>query len=436
MQRRVIRVLVPYSRTLFFEDRGTLYGTTVQAGQALETWINKTFETGRRPLVVTLTPTSRDRLVQELIAGHGDIVAGDITVTPERAKQFAFTRPLLTRVREVLVTSTTAPRLQNAEALSGTSVAARQGTSVYDNLLTLNEHLKAAAKPPVMIELVPATLETEDMMEMVAASLLPAVIADDWIVGLWTKLIPKLTAQSQVVLQDNIDIAWAVRPNNPRLLEVLSQAIEQLGGNSVQIGRRTEVYLSKLKQIHAATSGADVQQFAALQQMFQHYGKESGFDELLLQAQSYQESRLNQHAHSAAGAIGLMQLEPTTGAAMKVGDIRQAEPNVHAGAKYMRQLVDRYFPDAKFDEQNRTLFAFASYNTGPNAIARMRKLAIAQQLNGDVWFNNVELVTAAKIGQEPVRYVRNIYKYYVAYKLLLDRQKAAEAARRGAANAP
>ena len=131
-----------------------------------------------------------------------------------------------------------------------------------------------------------------------------------------------------------------------------------------------------------------------------------------------------------------MQLVPTTGAAMKVGDIRQAEPNVHAGAKYMRQLVDRYFPDAKFDEQNRTLFAFASYNAGPNAIARMRKLAIAQQLNGDVWFNNVELVTAAKIGQEPVRYVRNIYKYYVAYKLLVNRQKAAEAARRGTANAP
>ena len=155
-----------------------------------------------------------------------------------------------------------------------------------------------------------------------------------------------------------------------------------------------------------------------------------------MQAQSYQESRLQQEARSHAGAVGLMQLLPPVGASMKVGDIHQADPNVHAGAKYMLELIDKYFPDARFDEQNRTLFAFASYNAGPAAIARMRKLAAAQGLQQDIWFNNVERVTAANIGQEPVRYVRNIYKYYIAYKLLEEHEQATKAAKMGVSKSP
>lgn len=189
-----------------------------------------------------------------------------------------------------------------------------------------------------------------------------------------------------------------------------------------------KIYLRKLKQIYGATSHADVQRFEALKAMFAKYGSQYGFDDLLLQAQSYQELRLDQNAHSQVGAVGLMQLMPATGASMKVGDIHQPEPNVHAGAQYMRGLIDRYFPDAKFDTQNRTLFAFASYNAGPGAIARMRKIAVQEHLDPDRWFDNVERVTAAHIGQEPVRYVRNIYKYYIAYRLLEERQQSVDAA--------
>jgi membrane-bound lytic murein transglycosylase MltF len=108
---------------------------------------------------------------------------------------------------------------------------------------------------------------------------------------------------------------------------------------------------------------------------------------------------------------------PATGAELKVGDIQQIEPNIHAGTKYMDQLMTRYFKDAKFDEANRALFAFAAYNAGPGRIAQMRSEAAKRGLNPDVWFNNVELVTAEKVGIETTTYVRNIYKYYVAYKL-------------------
>jgi len=262
------------------------------------------------------------------------------------------------------------------------------------------------------------------------------MVADDWVVGVWTGLIPGLTAQPEVVLRQNADIAWGVRANNPKLLEVLNQAVDQVSNSAEKFPSRMVVYLRKLKQLHAATSGGDVQQFQALRAVFERYGQQYGFDDLLLQAQSFQESRLRQETHSRVGAVGLMQLMPSIGASMKVGNIDQAKPNVHPGAKYMRELLDKYFPDAQFDEQNRTLFAFASHNAGPGAIARMRKLAAAQGLQQDVWFNNVERVTAANIGQETVRYVRNIYKYYVAYRLLAEHEQATAAARNAVAKSP
>jgi membrane-bound lytic murein transglycosylase MltF len=130
-----------------------------------------------------------------------------------------------------------------------------------------------------------------------------------------------------------------------------------------------------------------------------------------------------------------MQLMPATGAELKVGDIHKAEPNIHAGAKYMDQLMTRYFQDAKFDEQNRTLFAFASYNCGPGNVSKMRKEAVKRGLDPDQWFNNVEIVTAEKIGIETTTYVRNIFKYYVAYKLAVQVQEAAETAKQQVAPA-
>jgi membrane-bound lytic murein transglycosylase MltF len=112
-----------------------------------------------------------------------------------------------------------------------------------------------------------------------------------------------------------------------------------------------------------------------------------------------------------------------------VGDITITEPNIQGGAKYMDQLMTRYLGDAHFDETNRMLFAFACYNAGPGNIARMRREAEKRGLDDNQWFNNVELLTAEKIGMETTTYVRNIYKYYVAYKLAIDVQEAQQKAR-------
>jgi membrane-bound lytic murein transglycosylase MltF len=149
----------------------------------------------------------------------------------------------------------------------------------------------------------------------------------------------------------------------------------------------------------------------------------------MLAAQGYQESRLRQEARSHVGAIGVMQIMPATGKDLRVGDIKRIEPNIHGGTKYMNQLMTRYFPDANFSDHDRTLFAFASYNAGPGRIAKLRGRAIKRGFDGDKWFNNVEVVVAQSIGIETTTYVRNIFKYYVAYKLVAAQQAEAERAK-------
>jgi membrane-bound lytic murein transglycosylase MltF len=195
------------------------------------------------------------------------------------------------------------------------------------------------------------------------------------------------------------------------------------------IDYRLTNFYKNVKQIHNNTSDAERQRFDRVIALFRKYGDRYDFDPLMLAAQGYQESRLRQDAKSHVGAVGVMQIMPATGAELKVGNIRELEPNIHAGAKYMDKLMSSFFKDAHFSDDVRPLFAFASYNAGPGNIARMRREAAARGLNPDKWFNNVEIVTAEKIGIETTTYVRNIYKYYVAYRLLTQADESRRRAR-------
>ena len=436
LDRHLIRVVVPYSPTLFFEDKGAIYGTAANGAQLFEEWVNKSFALGSRRLTVALTPVSRDKLFDTLLAGDGDIAAGDITITEERRKKVAFSAPVLSNVREIVVTGEDVPELGVVEELSGKEVAVGRSTSYYESLTKLNERLAAQGKPPVTITIVPDTLELEELMEMTAAGLLPATVGDDWVAGLWVQIIKGLRLHSKAALREGAEIGWAVRPDNAKLLATLNRAIAEITGNMHQWSDETRSYLAKLKQLHTATQGADMQRFHDTVEIFRRYAGQYRFDTLLLVAQGYQESRLDQRAHSRVGAVGLMQLMPQTGRALGVGDISKAEPNVHGGAKYMAQLMDDYFKDVPFDEQNRNLFAFAAYDVGPGEIQSLRRKAEAEKLDPNVWFNNVERVAAARVGQEPVRYVRNIYKYYVAYKLIEEADAATKAAIAAATTQP
>jgi membrane-bound lytic murein transglycosylase MltF len=186
-------------------------------------------------------------------------------------------------------------------------------------------------------------------------------------------------------------------------------------------------YLESNRYVYNASASSDRRRFEALADIFQRYSQDYEFDWLLIAAQAYQESRLIQSRRSPAGAVGVMQLLPSTAMspAVQIPNIEELEANIHAGHKYLRHLTDHYFSDPAIDDMNRHLFAFAAYNAGPTRINRLRREARERGLDPNQWFANVERIAAEKVGREPVIYVRNIFKYYVTYRLMQDKQAAA-----------
>jgi membrane-bound lytic murein transglycosylase MltF len=431
LERRHIRVLVPYSRTLFYNDKGRERGITAEGVRALEQYLNKKYaaQLGKRPLTVYLVPTTRDELLQDVAAGLGDIAAGNLTVTDARRQLVDFVVPSDAKPnREIVLSGPKSEPLANADALSGRVVHVRPSSSYHESLVSLNQRLKAAGKPPATLVAVPDELEDEDMMEMLNVGLLQYIVVDEWKAQIWSKALPKMTLNEAAVVRESGPVGWAVRKGSPKL----AAELEDFNANHLKkLGVGNYLRQQQAKRIRALkdNSGSeDAKRFGEMLALFNKYGPQYGFDPVMLAAQGYQESQLNQQAKSHVGAIGVMQIMPATGAELKVGDIRLTEPNIHGGAKYMDQLMTRYFKDASFDPTNRTLFAFASYNAGPGNIAKMRKEAEKRGLNPDKWFNHVEVVTAEKIGMETTTYVRNIFKYYTSYKLTLEAQQERERA--------
>ena len=437
-ERRAIRALVPYSRSLYFNDKGRERGISADSVRGFEQWLNKKYkkQLAKRPITVVIIPTTRDKLLPGISQGLGDIAVGNLTITEERRKIVDFVSlPGQTSVKEVVVTGTKTPAIATADEMAGKTVHVRKASSYYESLVALNGRFAKDRKPAMKIVLVPDALEDEDMMEMLNAGLLEVIVVDDWKAKMWAQILPKIKVNEQAIVREGGQIGWATRKGSPKFeAEILAYMKANLT-KGVITGRVKE-QMKRVKQIKDSTGKDELKRFEQTFALFEKYGKKYNFDPLMLAAQGYQESQLNQNAKSHVGAIGVMQVMPATGKELNVGDIRTTEPNIHAGAKYMDQIMAKNFPDAKFDEVNRTLFAFASYNAGPGNISKMRKAAEKGGFDPDRWFNNVEVVTAQKIGIETTTYVRNIYKYFVAYKLIQEAQEAVQKAREQVAPAP
>jgi len=432
LERRMIRALVPYSRSLYFNDKGRERGITVENVRDFERWINKKYakKLGKRPLTVYIIPTTRDKLLPEVVQGMGDIAIGNLTVTEERMKTVDFASPAdLPGVKELVITGPKSPVIASTDDLAGKTVHVRKASSYYESLDALNGRFKKEGKPAAKLVLVPDALEDEDMMEMLNAGLLEIIVVDDWKAKMWAQILPGIKVNEQVAVREGGKIGWAIRKGSPKLeTEVLDFYMNYLKKQGV-VAYRLKQSMARVKQIKNPTGTSEWKRFEETLALFEKYGQQYNFDPLMLAAQGYQESQLNQNAKSPVGAIGVMQVMPATGKELKVGDIRVTESNIHAGVKYMDHLMTKYFPDANFTGNDRTLFAFASYNCGPGNVAKMRKEATKRGLDPDKWFNNVEIVTAQKIGMETTTYVRNIFKYYVSYKLQLDAVEATRKAR-------
>jgi membrane-bound lytic murein transglycosylase MltF len=418
MERRTIRILTAYSRTVFFVDNGVPRGTAYDQGKLLEEAINTRRGRKALPVSVQFVPVSRDELVPWLLDGRGDIIMAHLTVTPERRKSVDFTEPWIAGVDEIVVTKPGGPDLTSVDDLAGREVFVRQSSSYYQSLLELNRRFAAEGKPAVKLTPAPEELEDEDLMEMANAGLVENLIVDNHKAWFWQRIWPKLRIYPMVTVRSGGEIAWAIRKDSPQLMGVLNEFLATNGRNSLTARMIFRRYLLNTQFVKGATVDASAKRFKALIDMFQKYGEKYGLDWMLMAAQGYQESRLNQAARSHVGAIGVMQVMPATGESLKVGDITVVDPNIHAGVKYIRHVVDQYFAKEPMDDENKMLFAFAAYNAGPGRVRQLRREARERNLDPNIWFNNVERIARERIGTETVTYVSNIYKYYVAYLLV------------------
>ncbi len=413
--RRLVRVLTVYGKTLYFVDKGTPRGTAYDQGKLLEDAFNPP-GSGHLKINIQFVPMSRDELIPALLDGRGDIVMADMTVTPERQKSVDFTAPWIAGVEEIVVTGPAGPAITSVEDLSGQEVFVRESSSYYQSLLRLNERLKQEGKPPAILVPAPEELEDEDLLEMANSDLVKVLVVDNHKAWFWQRVWPKLKLHPTVTLRTGGEIAWAVRKDNPQLLRAVNQFLSTNGTNSLTARMIFRRYLLSTQYVKG-TKAAEAR-FRSLVAMFRKYGSRYNLDWMLMAAQGYQESRLDQNAKSHVGAIGVMQVMPETGKELAVGDITQIDANIHAGVKYIRFMIDRYFANEPMTDLDKGLFAFAAYNAGPGRVRSLRREAATRGLDHNVWFNNVERIAAERIGRETVTYVSNIYQYYVAYLLV------------------
>ena len=431
--RRVIRVLTVYSKTFYFVDKGIQRGITYDVFRLFEKDLNEKLVKSKKlkqkhiNVRVVFIPVHRGDLLQALASGKGDIAASNLTISEERQKLVDFSAPVYRNVSELVVSGPASPTVSSLDDLAGKEVFVRRSSIYYESLVALNRRLATEQKPAVIIKEAPEELEDEDLIEMVNAGLIPLIVVDKHKADFWKKIFPKITVHDEVALRSGGDIGWAIRKGSPQLKAALDDFTTRRA-KTTEVNTILTRYLKNTKYVKDAASKSERKKFLALVEYFQKYGDKYHVDWLLMAAQGYQESQLNQAARSPVGAIGVMQIMPATGEDLGVGDISKTEPNIHAGVKYMRWMIDNYYGDEPMTQLDKALFAFASYNAGAGRIAQLRKATAKRGLDPNVWFDNVEYLAAEKIGAETVTYVSNIYKYYIAYRLILDAREQKEEA--------
>jgi membrane-bound lytic murein transglycosylase MltF len=434
-KRRVVRVLVPYRRPEFFYMEGRPAGILQEAFQELETVLNKRYKTtAANRIVVGLLPTPMDRLQERIAGGYGDIAAASISITEEHKAIADFTIPTMTGMKIIAVTGPGAPELKSVEDLSGKEVWVMPQTRMKKDLDDLNARLKSQGKTPATIRETDPVLEPGDVMELVNAGVYPVALMQSIQAEFWAQVFDNIKPRMDLALAEDVQLGWAIQKGAPQLKAFLDDFIKTHGlgtafGNTVL--RR---YLKGAKYVRNAMEANEMKKFQATLPHFKKYAAQYNLDYLMMAAQGYQESRLDQSVKSQVGAVGIMQVLPSTAASSPVNipNIETEENNIHAGMRLMHYLIEDHFNEPGLDLRNRILFAIASYNAGPTKIGRCRTLAKDMGYDPNQWFNNVEVAAARVIGRETTQYVANIYKYYVCYRLAGDTEQRRQAAEKKA----
>jgi membrane-bound lytic murein transglycosylase MltF len=425
VKARAIRALVIIDPIGFFYLSGRPHGIQYESLLEFEKFANQKLNTGKLPVRVVFLPMRPDQLEAALTQGLGDFIAHPVVITPEREQRVAFSVPIQQDVSQVVVTGAALANVTSLDSVAGEPIYVNPLTTYYKNLESISDLRVKAGKPPLDIRAADKNLFEDDLIQMVNAGLIPATVAKTKRADLWAQVLPNIKAHPELVIAHEGETAWVMRKNTPQLKQLIDEFLQDHAAGTTFGNVLLRRYLQNTKWIQDSISPEQLQKFIAYSKYFKKYAAVYNFDFLLIAAQGFEESQLDQSKISPAGAVGVMQVIPKLAAAppINIPDVWNADGNIHAGAKILHHIAVTYFNDSAIDPVNRTLFTFASYNAGPTRIAHLREEAPGDGLDPNKWFDNVELKVAKNVGEETVIYVGNIFKYYVAYRLTAKERK-------------
>jgi len=429
IKKRILRVLVSYNYTNYFVVEGKQKGLEFELMKTFEKFLNQGVVEVNEKVQLIFISVPFDELIPMLLIGQGDIIASGLTITQQRENKVAFTNPYRTKINEILVRAKDADPIGDIEELSGKNVFVLRGSSYETHLKELNKRISKMKSKPIEIVMADQTLSTEDILQMVNAGIYDYTLIDSHIAEIWTQILPNIVLEKNAILNEGGQIAWAVRKNNPVLLEHLNNFVKNNKEGTLMGNMLFKRYYENTNWIVDPITTQRRKKLDKYKDLFRKYGDMYDIDWIFLAALSFQESRLNQNIKSNRGAVGLMQIKPSTANDKNVAIdnvSKNAENNIHAGTKYLSFIRERYFSDPSIDNFNQLNFAIASYNAGPRKIQEFRKKAGEIGLNPNVWFYNVENISLKEIGRENVQYVSNINKYYLTYKTIIKKLEARE----------
>jgi len=418
LKRRYIRVLTTLNQTNFFLHHGRFFGHEYEIVKGYEKELNKGKKGKDLHTVIEFIPANRDELIEKLVGGYGDIAAAGLTITDSRRRLADFTIPYLTGVDEVIVTHKQAFKPHTIEDLAGRRIFVRKSSSYYESLATFNKKLRKSGKRPVEIIAADENLETEDILELVNTGAVEFTVSDSHIANIWSGFFSNLVIRDDLKLRTGGEIAWMIRKNSPKLKARLDNFLKKRQKCTLLGNIYFKRYYEKNTWIKSPLSSNRDKTLLKYKNLLKKYADRYGFDWLLVAALAYQESRFDHTKKNKSGAVGLMQVLPSTGKDKNIGirNVHLLENNVHAGVKYLAFLKKKYFNDPGIRPRDQVRLALAAYNAGPAKIQRVRSKTKEMGLDPNRWFRNVELATLKIVGQETVRYVSDINKYYVIYR--------------------
>ena len=429
VERRFLRILTVHNPLFFSFDGAKKKGVVADLARMFENHLAEEIGRVRSPTVVVI-PVARDELIPGLINGRGDLAMGNLTITPARQKQVDFGPALYPDIDELVITGPAAKNIGSFDDLVKTGLYVRRSSSYYEHLQALNAKRSAQGEKPVPVTEADENLEDYDLLDMLNAGVIKATIVDSHKANFWKQVFDKIKVHRDLSVHSGNQVAWAIRKDSPDLMKSINAF-----GNTVKKGSLLgnillKRYFGNTRWLSNSLASKDRKRYDETIEFIKQYADQYEFDWLMIAAQAYQESGFDQSKESHAGAVGVMQVLPSTaaGKAVNIPDISTLDNNVHAGVKYLNWLRQTYYTNEKISPLDRVLFSFAAYNAGPGNMRRARKRAKQLGFDPNRWFANVEIGMYRAVSGEPASYVRNIYKYYVTYQgLEKSRQARAKA---------